>query len=99
RVGGQTHLTLCAFTGPGVDPAASSARLRARVAALQEARLPLADPHLTGEARISSVLPPERFEGSVTRGVERIRAGELDKVVLAREVVVEAPNAHEPAAL
>jgi salicylate biosynthesis isochorismate synthase/menaquinone-specific isochorismate synthase len=32
-------------------------------------------------------------------GVDRIRAGELDKVVLAREVVVEAPRAHDAAAL
>ena len=31
--------------------------------------------------------------------MERIRAGELDKVVLAREVVVEAPRAHDAAAL
>jgi isochorismate synthase len=99
RAGGQTHLTLCALAGAGVDVGASSARLRARVAALQDARLPLADPNLTDEARISSVLPPERFEGSVAQAVERIRAGELDKVVLAREVVVHAPNAHEPAAL
>jgi salicylate biosynthesis isochorismate synthase/menaquinone-specific isochorismate synthase len=31
--------------------------------------------------------------------VEWIRAGRLEKVVLAREVVVEAPRAHDPAAL
>jgi salicylate biosynthesis isochorismate synthase/menaquinone-specific isochorismate synthase len=31
--------------------------------------------------------------------VGRIRAGELDKVVLAREVIVESPQAHQPAAI
>ena len=31
-------------------------------------------------------MPPEHYEGAVARAVERIRAGELEKVVLAREV-------------
>jgi menaquinone-specific isochorismate synthase len=35
----------------------------------------------------------------VESAVERIRIGELEKVVLAREVEVEAPAAHDPAAL
>jgi len=69
------------------------------VAALREAPLPLPDPHPTGEARIASALPPERFERSVAHAVERIHAGELEKVVLAREVLVEAPRAHDSAAL
>jgi isochorismate synthase len=99
RAAGRTHLTLCALAGPGVDPAASSRRLRARLAALREASLPLADPHPTGEARIASVLPPGRFEESVAQAVGRIRAGALEKVVLAREVVVEAPRAHDQGAI
>ena len=45
------------------------------------------------------MLPPGRFEEAVAQAVERIRAGELEKVVLAREVVVEAPRAHDPAAI
>src|SRR4051794_35409440 len=99
RIAGRTHLTLCALAAPGVDPAATSRRLSARLAALREASLPLADPHPTGEARIASVLAPGRFEESVAQAVERIRAGELDKVVLAREVMVEAPRAHDPATI
>jgi isochorismate synthase len=98
RSGRRTHLTLCAFAA-GADAEATVARLAARVAALRERPLPLADPHPTGEVGISSALPPERFERSVAQGVERIRAGELDKVVLAREVVVDAPRAHDAAAL
>jgi salicylate biosynthesis isochorismate synthase/menaquinone-specific isochorismate synthase len=44
-------------------------------------------------------MPPEHYEGAVARGVERIRAGALDKVVLAREVQVHAPTDHDPAAI
>jgi menaquinone-specific isochorismate synthase len=99
RSGRRTHLTLCALSGPGIDPGTASRRLGARLAALGESRLPLADPHPTAESGIASVLPPERFEESVAQAVGRIRAGELEKVVLAREVVVESPRAHEPAAV
>jgi salicylate biosynthesis isochorismate synthase/menaquinone-specific isochorismate synthase len=97
RVAGRTHLTLCALTGPGVDASRTSARLGARLAGLREAPLPFADPHPTGAVEIASALAPERFERSVARAAKRIRAGELEKVVLAREVVVEAPRAHDPA--
>ena len=99
RARGRTHLTLCAIAGAGANPESVLARLGARLAALTEAPLPLVDPHPTSEVRIASVLAPELFARSVALGVERIRAGELDKVVLAREVVVEAPRAHDPAAL
>jgi len=96
RVKGRTHLTLNTRSGPGFDPAEASIRLRARLASLREIPLPLPDPHPTHEVRIASTLPPGRFEGSVQRAVERIRSGELEKVVLAREVTVEAPRAHHP---
>jgi menaquinone-specific isochorismate synthase len=99
RVAGRTHLTLCALAGPGVDPGETSGRMGARLAALRETPLPLADPLPTGAAQIASALPPERFERSVAQAVERIRAGELEKVVLAREVVVGAPRAHDPATI
>jgi salicylate biosynthesis isochorismate synthase/menaquinone-specific isochorismate synthase len=99
RSAGRTHLTLCALAGGGREPERVLARLGARLASLSEAPLPLADPHPTSEARIASALRPEEFEQAVARGVDRIRAGELEKVVLAREVVVEAPRAHDPAAL
>ncbi|MGH2924970.1 MAG: isochorismate synthase [Solirubrobacterales bacterium] len=99
RSGGSANLTLCALAGQGADPEATVARLQARVGALRDGGLPMADPHPTGAVRIASALPPERFEQSVSRAVERIRAGELDKVVLAREVVVQAPRAHDAAAL
>jgi len=92
-------VTYLSSAGPDTDPAGVSARLEARIGALRAAKPPLWDPHPTAEARIASALPPEQFERSVAQAVRRIRAGELEKVVLAREVVVEAPQAHDPAAL
>jgi salicylate biosynthesis isochorismate synthase/menaquinone-specific isochorismate synthase len=44
-------------------------------------------------------MPPSHYEEAVARAVERIRAGGLEKVVLAREVDVHAPAAHDPAAI
>jgi salicylate biosynthesis isochorismate synthase/menaquinone-specific isochorismate synthase len=66
---------------------------------LREHRLPLLDPAPAGRYRVESVMPPSHFEEAVARGVERIAAGELEKLVLAREVEVQAPVAHDPAAI
>ena len=99
RSAGRTHLTLCALAGPGVNTGAVLRRRGARLAAIGEADLPLADPHPTGDSRIASVLTPEHFERAVAQAVGRIHARKLEKVVLAREVVVESPRAHEPAAI
>src|SRR4029078_1944062 len=49
------------------------------------------DPDPVGGYEIESVLPPERYEEAVARAAARIRAGGLEKVVLAREVQVRAP--------
>ncbi len=97
RQGGRTLLTLCLVAGAGADDRLE--RIRARVASLRAASLPLADPHPSGRVRIASAAPPHRFEAAVAASVERIRAGTLDKVVLAREVVAAAPKAHDAAAL
>ena len=48
---------------------------------------------------MASAAPPSHYEHAVERAVERIRAGELEKVVLAREVRAHAPAAHDPAAV
>jgi salicylate biosynthesis isochorismate synthase/menaquinone-specific isochorismate synthase len=97
RVGGETLLTLSTLAGVE-DPAAILKRLRGRLASLRTEPLPFPDPHATGATGITSVTPPSRYEQSVAEAVARIRAGELEKVVLAREVRVEAPAAHDPAA-
>lgn len=98
RERGETYLTLCALPSQG-DAGAVRERLGARLAALRSAPLPMLDPHPTGEVAVRSVLPPRAFEDAVSRARGRIEAAELEKVVLAREVVVEAPAAHDPAAL
>jgi isochorismate synthase len=72
-------------------------RVRARLASLSRRELPLLDPAPTGQYEIGSPRAPGAFEESVARATARIRAGELEKVVLAREVTVEAPAAYDPA--
>lgn len=99
RTGEDAYLTVAARVGSGDDPERPLARLRSRLSSLRDRPLPLLDPHPTGEVAIRSARPPEEFERAVERATERIRAGELEKAVLAREVVVEAPHAHDPAAL
>ena len=44
-------------------------------------------------------MPPEHYESAVARGVEQIRAGAFDKIVLAREVEVHAPAEHDAGAV
>jgi salicylate biosynthesis isochorismate synthase/menaquinone-specific isochorismate synthase len=95
----RTLLTACAFLEAGEEPAAPLARVRARIVALRGDPLPLLDPAPTGSVTVASAADPEAYEAAVARGVERIRAGELEKVVLAREIRADAPRAHDPAAL
>jgi salicylate biosynthesis isochorismate synthase/menaquinone-specific isochorismate synthase len=44
-------------------------------------------------------MPPQHYEAAVARAVELIRAARLEKIVLAREVQVHAPRAHDPHAV
>ncbi|MDQ3760035.1 MAG: isochorismate synthase [Actinomycetota bacterium] len=95
----RTFLTAATTLAPGADPSQRLAALRARIAGLADRGLPLLDPSAFGQVRVASAADPSAFERAVARAVERIRAGELEKVVLAREVRAEAPRAHDPAAL
>src|SRR6266536_382156 len=99
RRGEHATLTLAAVAAPDDDADALAARLEARADAPRVAPLPLLDPHPAGRYRVVSAMPPEHYESAVARAVERIRAGALDKVVLAREVQVHAPRAHDAAAV
>lgn len=69
------------------------------LSALVEQPMPLFDPEPVGQFSIHSPMPPAHYEEAVARAVERIRAGDLEKVVLAREVQVIAPQAHDPGAV
>src|SRR4051794_5295442 len=96
---GGVRLTLAALAAPDDVADDLAARLARRAAELHEAPLPLLDPAPAGRFRIASVAPPEHYEAAVARAVERIRAGALEKVVLAREVAVHAPTPHDAAAV
>ena len=99
RADGRCLLTVCAVVSPGADPRRCRERLAARVASLREAPLPPLDPHPGPRRASSRPGRPRTTRRSVAAAVERIRAGEIEKLVLAREVRVEAPSAHSPAAL
>ncbi len=92
-------MTLCALAAPDDTAEELRGRLERRVLELRRAPLPLLDPAPAGRYRVASAMPPEHYEAAVARAVELIRAGQLQKVVLAREVRVHAPRAHDPAAL
>ncbi|MDX6623343.1 MAG: menaquinone-specific isochorismate synthase [Solirubrobacterales bacterium] len=100
RSGGRTYLTVNGVVGPGEEAQRVQAALEARLAGLRgESPLPLIDPHPTAHAGIRSARPPAEFEAAVRAATERIEAGAMSKVVLAREVIVEAAAAHDTAAL
>jgi salicylate biosynthesis isochorismate synthase/menaquinone-specific isochorismate synthase len=99
RRGDDVRLTLAALAAPDDVPEELAGRLQARAAALKTNPLPLLDPAPAGRFRIDSVAPPEHYEAAVARAVERIRAGAFEKIVLAREVTVQAPTAHDAAAV
>jgi isochorismate synthase len=100
RRAGEVRLTLCALATPDDTVEDLLARVERRAGELRvDAALPLLDPDPAEHARVVSTMPPEHYEQAVARGVERIRAGELQKLVLAREVEVHAASDHDPAAV
>jgi menaquinone-specific isochorismate synthase len=101
RRGGRTsvRMTLAALARPDDVPEELLARLQRRVGELRATPLPLLDPAPTGRFQVLSAMPPEHFEQAVARACELIGAGEMQKIVLAREVQVHAPRAHDPAAV
>ena len=99
RRGEDVRLTVAALASADDVPEELAQRLQARVAELKRGALPLLDPAPAGRFRIASVAPPEHYEAAVARAVERIRAGDFEKIVLAREVAVHAPTAPDAAAV
>jgi salicylate biosynthesis isochorismate synthase/menaquinone-specific isochorismate synthase len=99
RRDGVVRLSLMALATPDDTVEGLLERVERRVASLRQAPLPLLDPDPAGAIRVASAMPPEHYEAAVARAVERIRAGELEKIVLAREVAVHAPGPHDVAAI
>jgi isochorismate synthase len=99
RRGDEARITVTAVLDGDESADAVLERLRGRVDSLQPAAMPLLDPDPVESARVAGAAPPEHFESAVARAVEHIRAGEVEKVVLAREVRVHAPGELDPAPL
>lgn len=95
----RVTLTLAALVQPDDTAEDLLARLESRTAELSGPPLPLLDPAPTGRFQVSSGMPPEHYEAAVARAVEMIRAGRMQKIVLAREVQVHAPRPYDPAAV
>lgn len=99
REGGRSLLSVSIVLSSGADPRPALDRVRARLGSLGDAEIPMLDPPPSGQVRVASAADPSHYERAVAAAVERIRAGRLEKVVLAREVRAEAPRAHDAAAL
>jgi isochorismate synthase len=99
RRGDEVLLTVAALATADDTADGLLERAERRLASLRSAPLPLLDPSPTGRYTVAATTPPEHYEGAVARAVERIRAGDLEKIVLAREVQVHAPAAHDVAAV
>jgi salicylate biosynthesis isochorismate synthase/menaquinone-specific isochorismate synthase len=99
RKSGTASLSLYAMVAPDDTTGDLLGSLARRIAELGTRGLPLLDPAPAGACRVVSAMPPEHFEAAVARARELIVAGGLEKIVLAREVQVHAPRAHDPAAI
>ncbi len=99
RGGDEARMTLSAVVEPGSDPDVALERLEQRAASMRPAAMPLLDPDPVAATRVASAAAPQHFEAAVARAVERIVAGELTKVVLAREVRVHSPADFDPGAI
>jgi salicylate biosynthesis isochorismate synthase/menaquinone-specific isochorismate synthase len=99
RRGADVRLTLAVLAAADDVPEELAGRLEERARSLSDSPLPLLDPAPAGRFHIASVAPPEHYEAAVARAVEEIRADAFEKIVLAREVAVHAPAAHDAAAV
>ncbi len=99
RQGAEARLTLTAVVQPDDDSDEVVERLVHRAEDLGTQGMPLLDPDPIQRTRVASAAAPSHYEQAVERAVERIRSGELEKIVLAREVRAHAPSPHDPGAV
>ncbi len=99
RRGDRVGLTVNVEVAPDDTVDDLRARVAARLGELRAPALPLLDPAPAGQYRVLSPMPPSHYEEAVARAVQRIRAGEFEKIVLARDVEVHAPVDHDPGAV
>jgi salicylate biosynthesis isochorismate synthase len=96
---GEARLTVNVVADGDEAPETLTENAIARVNELREAAMPLIDPDPVQPTRVASAAPPSHYEQAVAQAVERIAAGELEKVVLAREVRAHAARTPDPAAI
>jgi salicylate biosynthesis isochorismate synthase/menaquinone-specific isochorismate synthase len=99
RRGSETSITINLLAAPDDTPEELADRARTRIDTLSHAPLPLLDPDPAGTYLVSSPIPPSHYEQAVRSAVRKIQTGELEKIVLAREVQVRAPQDHDPGAV
>jgi salicylate biosynthesis isochorismate synthase/menaquinone-specific isochorismate synthase len=99
RRGSRVSLTVNVEVAPDDTLEDLRARVGVRLRELSTAPLPLFDPAPTGTYRVISPMPPSHYEEAVARAVQRIRAGDFEKIVLARDVEVHAPLDHDVGAV
>ncbi len=95
RRGPRVSLTVNVEVAPDDTLEDLRRRVGERLSELSTASLPLLDPAPAGAYRVLSPMPPSHFEEAVARAVQRIRGGEFEKIVLARDVEVHAPIDHD----
>ena len=96
---GETRMTVSVAVDGDEAPDAPVERVLRRIADLRPAAMGLLDPDPVERTRVASAAPPSHHEQAVAHAVSRIRAGDLEKIVLAREVRAHAPRAHDPGAV
>jgi salicylate biosynthesis isochorismate synthase/menaquinone-specific isochorismate synthase len=95
RGGGEVRLTVNAVVRPGDDVQGHLERVERMVEALASAAVPqTTDPLPAGRAASSA--GPDHYVNAVAGAVNRIRAGEFEKLVIARELEVEADSEYDP---
>ncbi len=99
RRGSRVSLTVNVEAAPDDTLEDLRARVGGRLGELSTSSLPLLDPAPAGAYRVLSPMPPSHYEEAVARAVQRIRAGEFEKIVLARDVEVHAPVDHDVGAV
>jgi isochorismate synthase len=96
---GEARMTVSVAVDGDEAPEALLEKVGERIAELRPAAMPLIDPDPAKRAKVVSAAPPSHYEHAVERAVERIRNGDLEKIVLAREVRVHAARDHDPGAV
>jgi len=94
---GEARMTVTVGVEGDSTTADALDRVRRRLEELVPAPMPMLDPDPTVRPRVAGAAPPAHYEEAVRRAVERIRVGDLEKVVLAREVRVHAAGTIDPA--